>query len=64
MINNCKRCNTCTHVYCAGNDKWSCEDCPMWKTEAELPKHREGCGCVAFQFDDNGDCPFYEEDKE
>lgn len=63
MIDN-KRCDTCTHLYCASKGEWYCEGCSMWKTEAELPKHGEGCGCVAYHFDANGDCPFYEEDKE
>lgn len=64
MINNCKRCNTCTHLYCAGYDKMSCEGCPMLIIDNKISGLGRGCGCVAYQFDDNGDCPFYEEDKE
>lgn len=64
MSNEYKRCDTCTHCYCAGKYTWSCEGCPMYKTDEELPEHGEGCGCVAYEFDYDGDCPFYEEDTE
>lgn len=55
-----KRCDHCIHAFCQGNDKWACEGCPMWKTEDELPNNCEGCGCVAYNFDIDGNCPFYE----
>lgn len=64
MNNEYKRCDTCTHCYCAGKYTWSCEGCPMYKTGKELPEHEEGCGCVSYNFDVDGDCPFYEEDTE
>lgn len=60
MINNYTRCDTCTHHYCERH----CKDCPMWKLEKEIPEYGEGCGCLAYRFDVNSDCPFYEEDKE
>lgn len=64
MTDNYKRCDTCTHLYCQGNTKWSCEGCPVWKTDEEIPRHGGGCGCVAYNFDVDGNCPFYEKDTE
>ena len=64
MSNEYKRCDTGTHCYCAGKYTWNCEGCPMYKTDEELPTHEEGCGCVVYNFDYDGDCPFYEEDTE
>ena len=64
MNNEYKRCDTCTHCYCAGKSTWDCEGCPMYKTDEELPTREEGCGCVAYNFDVDGDCPFYEKDTE
>ena len=64
MNNEYKRCDTCKHCYCAGKSAFDCESCPMWKTDEELPTNEEGCGCVAYNFDVDGDCPFYEEDTE
>lgn len=64
MTDDYKRCDTCIHCFCQGQDKWSCIGCPMWKTEDEIPHHGEGCGCVAYDYDYNGDCPFYEKDTE
>ena len=64
MSNEYNRCDTCTHCDCAPKYDRYCEGCPMWKTDEELPEHGEGCGCVAYSFDVNGDCPFYEKDTE
>lgn len=64
MSNEYRRCDTCTHSDCAPKGEWYCDGCPMWKSEEEIPEHGEGCGCVAYNFDVNGDCPFYEEDTE
>ena len=60
MTDDYKRCDTCIHHNCAPKGEGYCEGCPMWKLEEEIPEHDEGCGCVAYNFDIDGDCPFYE----
>ena len=55
-----KRCRTCIHQDCPED----CKKCCMLKDVNEIPSKRSGCGCIAYKFDANGNCPFYEEDKE
>ena len=64
MTDDYKRCDTCIHHHCAPKGEMYCEGCPMWKLEEEIPEHGEGCGCVAYNFDVDGDCPFYEKGTE
>lgn len=56
MFDDYRRCDTCIHHDCPAD----CTKCCMLKAADELPSGYSECGCVAYQFDANGDCRFYE----
>lgn len=57
MSEEYKRCDTCKYQSCPGVTPLACANCPMFNIE-------DGCGCVAYNFDADGDCPYYEENAE
>lgn len=56
MSEEYKRCDTCKYWSCPVVTPLACGKCPMYKTD--------GCGCVTYNFDADGDCPYYEENVE
>lgn len=61
MFDDYRRCNTCIHYECIGD----CTKCIMRRPAVEFQGLVDGCGCVAYQFDVNGDCKYcnYDFDK-
>ena len=55
MNDDYRRCDTCIHYDCLGD----CTNCVMLRPCEEFGGECDGCGCVAYQFDRNGDCKYY-----
>lgn len=60
MFDDYRRCDTCIHHDCPSD----CTKCIMCRPAVEFRGEVDGCGCVAFQFDANGDCIYYNYDFE
>lgn len=52
------RCTKCVHRLCPMQKDltFSCKECGMYDSAYD-------CACMKYEFDRNGKCPYYEEDK-